>query len=162
MTERGGGCLCGACRYRLGGEPLRVVVCHCAFCQKATGGAAMIEPIFPADALTLLGEPPRAHTRVSEGSGKQVHVHFCGACGGRLYLSFERFDGVIGLYLGGLDAPQTIARTPANTIHIFLDEALPGTVIPAGYQTYRRHRVTNDGAPCAATVYDAPHVIRAP
>jgi len=42
-----GGCLCGDIRYRTtAAEPIRVTVCHCTFCQKLTGSAFLVEPIF--------------------------------------------------------------------------------------------------------------------
>jgi hypothetical protein len=32
-----GGCLCGAVRYRVAGEPTVAGVCHCSFCKRRTG-----------------------------------------------------------------------------------------------------------------------------
>ena len=46
MTDESGRCLCGAVAYRVGDDPLRVTMCHCRFCQRATGGAYMVEPVF--------------------------------------------------------------------------------------------------------------------
>jgi len=37
-----GGCLCGTHRYRVKGDPMRVLVCHCRFCQRRTGAACGI------------------------------------------------------------------------------------------------------------------------
>jgi hypothetical protein len=37
--EQGGGCACGAARYRLTAAPLIVHACHCRDCQRLTGGA---------------------------------------------------------------------------------------------------------------------------
>ena len=41
-----GGCLCGDARYKVSTSPLRVTVCHCRFCQRFTGSAFLVEPIF--------------------------------------------------------------------------------------------------------------------
>jgi hypothetical protein len=46
MGVHEGGCLCGAVRYETLADPLRVTTCHCRFCQRATGSAYMVEPIF--------------------------------------------------------------------------------------------------------------------
>ena len=32
-----GGCLCGAARYRIAGEPFDLCYCHCSICRKLTG-----------------------------------------------------------------------------------------------------------------------------
>ena len=34
-----GGCLCGALRYRVAGDPRRTTICHCTDCQRRTGTA---------------------------------------------------------------------------------------------------------------------------
>jgi hypothetical protein len=46
MTVHEGGCLCGAIRYETMADPINVTTCHCKFCQRATGSAYMVEPIF--------------------------------------------------------------------------------------------------------------------
>ena len=35
----GGGCLCGAVRYRTTGMPLLAEYCHCRMCQRVAGAA---------------------------------------------------------------------------------------------------------------------------
>ena len=37
MKTYSGGCLCGQVRYEAEGDPDRVVVCHCRYCQLRTG-----------------------------------------------------------------------------------------------------------------------------
>lgn len=37
MSMHEGGCLCGAVRYRVEGEPARSSVCSCTCCQRRTG-----------------------------------------------------------------------------------------------------------------------------
>lgn len=59
MQPQDGRCLCGQVRYRMTAPPMRVTVCHCRFCQRATGGAYMVEPIFDAAALTVVSGKTR-------------------------------------------------------------------------------------------------------
>ena len=49
-----GGCLCGGVRYRTKGDPKRVGVCHCRYCQLRTGSALGISVYFDAEAVEVL------------------------------------------------------------------------------------------------------------
>ncbi len=159
MTRHEGGCLCGSIRYATLEKPLRVVVCHCRFCQKATGSAYMVEPIFRKNKFVLAQGDPKSFDLRSEGSGKTVHAHFCGECGTKLWLSFERFPEVVGVYAGTFDDPCWFPVEPASARHIFLGAARHDTVIPAGYPTYIEHVADNDGTPQNATVYEAHRMV---
>src|SRR5882724_9774848 len=86
-----GGCLCRDVRYATTGEPVWTTVCHCTFCQRLTGSAFLVEPIFKRDAVVFSGTAARTYDHRSDGSGQRVTVNFCGRCGTTLYLSFERF-----------------------------------------------------------------------
>ena len=85
-TMHEGGCLCGAIRYKATTEPVRVTVCHCTFCQRMTGTAFLVEPIFRKADVTFAGEKPRIYDHRSDGSNKRVTLNFCGTCGTTLYL----------------------------------------------------------------------------
>jgi hypothetical protein len=89
-----------------------------------------------------------------------VDVHFCGRCGTKLFLSFERFPDVVGVYGGTFDDPDWFERTPENSRHIFLSVAQCGTVIPAGIDCYDQHAITSDGKPIAPTVFGQHHMVR--
>jgi hypothetical protein len=114
----------------------------------------MVEPIFEADHFTVLFGTPKTYDQVSAGSGKVVHVHFCPECGTKLWLSFERFPGAVGVYAGTLDDPCWFAIEPTTSKHIFLSVARTDTAIPAGLPTFEEHATTNDGTPQEATVYE--------
>ncbi|MDF0600113.1 GFA family protein [Psychromarinibacter sp. C21-152] len=156
MESAEGGCLCGELRYRVPATPLWVTVCYCRFCQRATGAAGMIEPIYERDSFRVTSGTPSVFTLPSEGSGQDIHVHFCDRCGTKIALTFARWPDRAGIYSGTLDDPAALPVTPENTKHIFLDEARPGTLIPPGFATYRRHATLTDGTPVAPTVFDAP------
>jgi len=119
MSVQEGGCLCGAIRYRVKSPPLRVTVCHCRFCQRATGSAFLVEPIFAKSDFAVISGQPKIYRQRSEGSGKMVDVHFCGDCGTKLFLTFERFPDAVGVYGGTFDDPNWFERSAAKTRHIF-------------------------------------------
>lgn len=160
MSLNQGGCLCGAVRYTTSSEPARVTFCHCRFCQRATGSAYMVEPIFQKTSFEIISGTPATYSQASEGSGKRVTINFCSTCGTKLFLDFERFPEIFGVYGGTFDDPNWFERIPRTSRHIFLAVAQTGTVIPAGVSTFREHTMLNDGTPTESTTFEQPHTIR--
>ena len=154
-----GRCLCGDVEYDTGCDPLWVTVCYCRFCQSATGSDRMIEPIFERETFAFTKGQPTVFTLPSDGSGKDVHVHFCNRCGTKLVLTFERWPDRLGIYIGTLDDPTSITPTPENSKHIFVSEARPGTLLPPGFKTFDRHAAENDGTPIEPIIYPSIHLI---
>jgi hypothetical protein len=103
----------------------------------------------------------KVYRQRSEGSGKMIDVHFCSECGTKLFLTFERFPDIVGVYGGTFDDPNWFDRPAANSKHIFLGVAQRGTVIPAGINCFEAHAITNDGTPIEPQVFDEHHVIGA-
>lgn len=162
MALADGGCLCGELRYQVKSPPSGVTVCHCRFCQKTTGGAYLVEPFFDKSEFSLTEGNAKVYEHLSEGSGKQVYIHFCDNCGTALFLTFERFPDDVGIYGGTFDDPNWYARTPENSKHIFLGAAQRGTVIPPGVNTFEEHAMTNDGMPIEPMVFSEPKIIELP
>jgi hypothetical protein len=119
----------------------------------------MVEPIFDNDALSVLAGEASIYDHVSEGSGKVVHVHFCRDCGTKLWLSFERFPTVIGVYAGTFDDPCWFAIHPETSKHIYLGVARRDSIVPPGLPTYVEHATTNDGSLCEPTIFATPHAM---
>lgn len=154
-----GGCLCGQIRYAVEAAPIRVTMCYCRFCQKATGSWGMVEPIFEKPAFKITAGTPKTFQLPSAGSGKQVTIHFCENCSTKLFLTFERWTDIVGVYAGAFDDPNWFPRDGENARHVFLTSAQIGTIVSPGVKTYQNHATTNDGTPLEATVFDMPHVI---
>ena len=154
-----GHCLCGKARYDTGNDPLWVTICYCQFCQRATGSDRMIEPIFERDNFSFSGNEPTVYALPSDGSGKEINVHFCDECGTKLALTFERWPDRIGIYIGTLNEPDSISVTPKNSKHIFVSEARPGTVVPSGFKTFDRHATENDGTAIEPTIHSVPFIV---
>lgn len=101
-TTKTGGCLCGAVRYEMQGEPAMQLVCHCSHCQKQAGSAFSTIVGVPEAALTVVqGRPTSFHD--SGESGKTVERQFCGTCGSPLFSKVAAAPGMIFIKTGTLD-----------------------------------------------------------
>jgi hypothetical protein len=89
---RTGGCLCGAVRYSVRGDPVHVGRCHCGNCRKESGSAFTVYGHWPVEAFEMSGE-------ISSYEGRG----FCGVCGSRLLDPVDRDDTLIEIRLGSLD-----------------------------------------------------------
>jgi len=58
---REGGCLCGAVRYRVEGEPEASDICHCETCRRAASAPTLPFAVFPSARFAFR---PRAAGRV--------------------------------------------------------------------------------------------------
>jgi len=87
-----GGCLCGDDRYRVRGQPLEAIVCHCTFCQRRTGTAFGVELFFPAENIEFTGGVPKTFEHRNE-SGRWLRLDFCGHCGTTIGMTAERRPG---------------------------------------------------------------------
>ncbi|WP_220475113.1 GFA family protein [Paracoccus sp. JM45] len=134
-------------------------MCHCKFCQKATGGAYMIQPVFNVDDFAVTAGVPKVYTHISEGSGQEVRVHFCDTCGTKIFLTFQRFEGAVGIFGGTLDDPNAINITTDNAKHIFLSDGQKDSFIPPHINAFAAHVVQSDGTPVAPLVLDQPERI---
>ena len=121
-----GGCLCGAVRYALHGEPTYAGHCHCRSCQRAIGaGFVTWVGVRPRDFEITRGEIARCET--SPG----VHRGFCGRCGTSLTFEGEGWDD-IGVTAATLDEPA-LAR-PASNVHLATRQ--PWVVIDESLRSY--------------------------
>jgi hypothetical protein len=101
MTDTAaGGCLCGSVRFRVSGRPIRVELCHCATCRRATGAAFAAYALFPADRFRL----DRGKTR-GVVTSPEIERHGCSACGSPLFNRFAG-SGDVDLHLGSFDRPE--------------------------------------------------------
>jgi hypothetical protein len=138
---------------------LRVNYCHCRFCQRITGSSHLVEPVFEKADFGRTSGSASVYKHRSAGSGKLIDIHFCATCGTKLFMTFERFPEVVGVFGGTFDDAAWAEGTQGVTRHLFLREAQPGTVIPAGVPCFEQHAITNDGEPLDPKVYSEPHVV---
>lgn len=101
MTKTGG-CLCGAVRYAVTGDPAMQLVCHCSHCQKQAGSAFSTIVGVPEASLAVTEGAPK--TYVDHGtSGKAVERQFCADCGSPLFSKVEVSPGLVWIKAGTFD-----------------------------------------------------------
>lgn len=101
---RQGGCLCGAVRYQIEGEPLGSGVCHCRTCRKAASAPALPFATFLAGAFEIIqGEPAEFRSSPSAARG------FCGRCGSPLTYRNDAEPAFVDVMTCSLDDPEALA-----------------------------------------------------
>jgi hypothetical protein len=133
-----GGCICGAIRYEISQEPLRVYACHCMDCQRFTGSAFAVGVVVPAEAFQLTGLETRlVPNGITEG-GRLKRVAACPECGTRLFgdlrPDWHRKDMVRTVLGGTLDDTSWLRPT----IHVWTRSAQPWVILPVGSTVYER------------------------
>jgi hypothetical protein len=124
MADLKGGCLCGAVRYEVSGEPLRIVNCHCDACRKTTGSAFATNVFFKEDDIKIVQGSLKTFQHAAD-SGSTMTKEFCENCGSQIFGFGSRGVGVKGLKAGSLDDPSGIV--PA--LDIYISRKLPGVVL---------------------------------
>src|SRR6202166_729514 len=122
-----GGCLCGAIRYRVIGEPLSSGVCHCPTCRKIAGAPMLPYVTFlAADFQLVKGEP------VEFQSSPPVTRSLCGRCGTPLTYRHSKYADRIDVMTCSLDDPEAFPPT----LHLWVKYKLSWVKIADGLPAY--------------------------
>ncbi len=124
-----GGCQCGAVRYRILGESLRITVCHCTECQRQSGSAFGMSLAVPETCFELVSGVLKTFT-VTCDSGRLKTCSFCSDCGVRIY--HQGPDRELSIKAGTLD--DRIALQPEA--HYWTSRKQAWVLIPDGTQAY--------------------------
>jgi hypothetical protein len=93
ISIREGGCLCGAVRFSVVGDPLRTGLCHCHDCRRTSGSSFSFFGVWPRSAYEYRGE-------LATYDGRS----FCPACGSRVVnLRPDEAEIMVGTF----DTPPT-------------------------------------------------------
>jgi hypothetical protein len=95
MTRRTATCACGRVQVTVENDPYRVVICHCEFCQKRSGGVFAVTAHFAEEQIVnTRGETKRYNGLEVDGVGGAteggVNYHFCTTCGSTVFWDFDR------------------------------------------------------------------------
>jgi len=121
-----GGCLCGAVRYRVVGEPAVSMICHCNSCTRAAGSMSVAWLTYPVSAFSLLrGDLIQFH------SSRHVTRRFCSSCGTPLtYVHAERASE-IDVTTRSLDNPEAFPPTHHSWVSDAPSWSRPADKLPA-------------------------------
>jgi hypothetical protein len=112
-----GGCLCGAVRYRLTGEPRGIVNCHCSKCRRFHGNFGAYTSVAVKE-LEFDEERGLKWFESTTDETPNVFRGFCAECGSSLFWH-PRGRGSIAVAAGSLDEPtqlQTIGHVWTSQI----------------------------------------------
>jgi len=130
MAKIEGGCLCGKVRYTSDAEPIMKALCHCTYCQKASGSTYTSNVLIPEESLSVNGELS-GYTETG-GSGKNLNSYFCPNCGSNIYNSTEAYPGLAIVKTGTLDDASWF-KPDAN---IWCDSAQPWVKMGEGMANF--------------------------
>ncbi len=119
VKSRTGGCMCGAVRYEVTGEPIWVGHCHCESCRRHTGAPVVTFVSFKPDQVAFTKGERRIY-QSSVGVGRA----FCGQCGTPLTWegtsSLPERGTILEFHISTLDDANTFI--PTN--HLFYEERI--------------------------------------
>ena len=137
--ERTGGCVCGDVRYTTKGDPLRVTVCHCKWCQRRTGTAFGTEAVFAHDVVFFSGSEPASYRHISDESGRWLEVEFCDRCGTNLGFTLEAVPQVRTIAAGTYDDPSWLSGTSVKYRHVYIRSRRSWSEITSEIEAYEEH-----------------------
>ena len=129
--SHGGGCECGAVRYRMTTDPILVNCCHCLDCQRITGSAFALNAMIETVRVELLRG--RAVEHSLQRAGETTRAWRCGQCLTLLWSDHPKLgDGMRFVRVGTLEAASALAPDA----HFFVRSKHPWVVLPDGIPAY--------------------------
>jgi hypothetical protein len=138
-VQHSGGCVCGSVRFKASGEPLRVTICHCTWCQRRTGTAFGTEVVFAGDQVEITGQDITRYRHISDESGRWLDIEFCRRCGSNLGFTLEAAPGIRTLPAGAFDDPGWIRAEHCKVRHVYLRSRREWSDLSPLVETYEEH-----------------------
>jgi hypothetical protein len=120
---RTGGCLCGAVKFTVSGNPINVRACHCKDCQRLTGSSYFARAVYSKNLASITGE------LAEFPSSDDLMRKFCPRCGSQIFCERKSRPDTIAISLGSFDHLHGIGPSE----HIWVSDkqewlSLPTTV----------------------------------
>lgn len=139
MIERSGRCVCGSIRYVCVGEPQRVTICHCLWCQRRTGTAFGTEVVFDEQNITFSGLAAASYRHTSDESGRWLEVYFCPRCGSNLGFTLQAVPGIRTVPAGTFDDPALLDTEHVRFRHVFVRTRRQWAELTSDVDVYEQH-----------------------
>jgi hypothetical protein len=139
VEQHEGGCVCGGVRYAVHGEPERVTVCYCTWCQRRTGSAFGVEAVFRTEEVALAGGALQKYRHISDESGRWLDQEFCARCGTNIGFALEAVPGIRTIAAGTFDDPSWLTSEKYAFRHVYLRSAQNWSKVPEGVERYEAH-----------------------
>lgn len=130
MSERSGGCACGAIRFKITAPPTAVGVCHCTDCQKASGGPPNYVALVPKPAFEVTKGEARVYFSKGDSGGEPGRA-FCPQCGSPLW-SLPPDAPFTAVKLGALDDSSDLSPN----LHLYTSSAPPWHLMHDGLPAF--------------------------
>lgn len=135
MSGFSGGCLCGAIRYQVKSDPVRVAHCHCDDCRRATGSAFATNIFVKGDDLAITQGAPKSYQHTVD-SGNTMTKEFCADCGSQLFGSSSGATGMKSVKVGSIDDAAFVKPE----IEVYVSKALPFTHLSEATEHFEKGR----------------------
>jgi hypothetical protein len=125
-----GSCHCGSVRYRMEGDILSVVNCHCQLCRGLSGSAfTSYIVVKEADLTFQQGETSLSRYSATETSTK----HFCRECGTPIFNTNPiKYPSLRMIYLGTTSSAGDLVPK----INVFCESKLPWVESIASFKSF--------------------------
>lgn len=135
MSEYTGGCLCGAVRYKVIGEHVRVANCHCNNCRKVTGASFATNALVKEEDLVIESGVTNSYQHKLD-SENMITKKFCPECGSQIFSNGTGSPGVVGIKVGSIDDANDIKPQ----ITVYAASALPLSHIEKSTEIFQEMR----------------------
>jgi hypothetical protein len=126
-----GGCLCGAVRYEVSVDPVRMARCHCDDCRKGSGATFATNVFVPAEAFKVTGEFATYESKTD--AGNTMTRAFCPKCGSPVFGYSSAGGGVMrAIRAGSIDDASFVKPS----IEVFTKRMLACTVVDPSTQKF--------------------------
>ena len=135
MKKRTASCCCGDLSITVVGEPERVILCHCDYCQKRTGNVCQVSCwYFGHQIESRTGDP----SIFNEGPNNQgLDYAFCPRCGSTVYWEFTAFRAFLDEPVFGIAVGCFFDRDfPEPDLEIWSSTRHPWIAPPDGVDSY--------------------------